>query len=66
MEYVRPMKTLSKVKISDGARREIEFLFHHKIATTIEKHNIPGSMIINIDQTPLKYVSTSTSQKSGK
>ena len=37
---------------------ETEFLFHHEIVTTIEKHNIPGSMIINIDQAPLKYVST--------
>ena len=36
-----------------------KFLFHHEIVDTIEKHNIPGSMIINIDQTPLKYVPTS-------
>ena len=59
MGYVRWMKTLFKVKIPDGVRLEIEFLFHHEIVTTIEKHNIPGSMIINIDQTLLKYVPTS-------
>ena len=59
MGYVRWIKTSSKVKIPDGTRREIEFLFHHEIVTMMEKHNIPGSMIINIDQTPLKHVPTS-------
>ena len=59
MGYVRRMKTSSKVKIPDGARCEIKFLFRHQIATTIERHNIPGSMVINIDKTPLKYVPTS-------
>ena len=59
MGYVRRMKTLSKIKIPDGARRETEFPFHHEIVTMTEKHNIPVSMIINIDQTPLKYVPTS-------
>ena len=58
MGYVRWMKTSSKVKIPDGTRREIEFLFHHEIITTIEKHNVSGSMIIDINQTPLKYVHT--------
>ena len=53
------METSSKVKIPEGTRREVEFLFHHEIVTTIKKHNIPGSMIINIDQAPLKYVPTS-------
>ena len=49
MWYVRWMKALFKVKIPDGASREIEFLFHHEIVTTIERRNIPGSMILNID-----------------
>ena len=48
MGFVRRMKTSTKVTIPDGAKREIEFLFHHEIVT----------MIINIDQTPLKYVPT--------
>ena len=59
MEYIRRMKTSSEDKVPGGARREIEFQFHDEIVTMIEKHNIPGSMIINIDQTPLKYVPTS-------
>ena len=60
MGYVRRMETSSKVKIPDDARCEIEFLFHHEIVTTIENHNIPGSVIINDNQTPLKYVPTSS------
>ena len=50
MRYVRRMKTSSKVKIPDSTRCEIEFLFHNEIVTTIEKYNIPGSMIINIEK----------------
>ena len=59
MGYVRRIKTSSKVKIPGGARREIEFLFHHEIVSRIKKHDIPGSMIINIDQTSQKYAPTS-------
>ena len=58
MGFVRRMKTSFKVSIPDGARKEIEFLFHHEIVSLIEEHDIPCSMIINIDQTPLKYVPT--------
>ena len=58
MGFVRRMKTSSKVSIPDGARKEIEFLFHHEIISLIEEHDIPCSVIINIDQTPLKYVPT--------
>ena len=53
------MKTSSKVKVPDGGRPEIKFLFHYEIVTRIKKCNIPGSMIININQAPLKYVPTS-------
>ena len=58
MGFVRRMKTSSKVSIPDGAKKEIEFLFHHEIVSLIEEHDIPCSMITNIDQTPLKYVPT--------
>ena len=58
MGFVRRRKTSSKATIPDGARKELEYLLHHEIVMMIEKHKIPYSMvIINIDQTPLKYVS---------
>ena len=52
-------KTSSKVDISDGARKEMEFLCHHDILSRVEEFNIPETLIINIDQTPLKYVPVS-------
>ena len=56
MNFVKRRKTSAKVDISDGARKEIEFLFLHDIVSKVEKYNIPSALIINIDQTPLKYV----------
>ena len=44
------------VKRRYGARKEIEFLFLHEIVSIVEKHKIPPALIVNIDQTPLKYV----------
>ena len=35
---------------------EIKFLFHHDIASKVEKFNFPHSLIINLDQTSTKYV----------
>ena len=56
MNFVKRRKTFSKVDIPDGARKEIEFLFLHEIVSVVEKYDIPSALIINIDQTPLKYV----------
>lgn len=46
-----------KVTIPDGEMKELEYLFHHEIVTMIEKHKTPHSVVINNDQTHLKYVS---------
>ena len=56
MHFVRRRKTSSKVDIPDGARKEIEFLFLHDVLSKVEKYKIPPALIINFDQTPLKYV----------
>ena len=56
MNFVKWRKTSSKVDIPDGARKEIEYLFLHEIVSIVEKHKIPPALIINIDQTLLKYV----------
>ena len=47
---VKRRKTSSKVDIPDGARKEIEFLFHHGIVSRVEEFNIPETLILNIDQ----------------
>ena len=56
MNFVKRRKTSSKVDIPDKARKEIEFLFLHEIVPKVEKHKISPELILNIDQTPLKYV----------
>ena len=56
MNFVKRGKTSSKVDIPDKARKKIEFLFLHEIVTKVDKHSIPPELILNIDQTPLKYV----------
>ena len=59
MGFVKRRKTSSKVEIPDAARKEIEFLFHHEIVSYVEKFKIPPSLVLNLDQTPLKYVPVS-------
>ena len=59
MGLVKCRKTSSKVEIPDEARKQIEFLFHHEIVTYVEKFKIPPSLILNLDQTPLKYLPVS-------
>ena len=59
MGFTRGMKTTGKVEIPEGAKQEAELLFLHKIVTLIEEHNITESLVMNLDQTPLKYVPVS-------
>ena len=56
MGFVRRRATTSKLEIPEGALKEAKLLFHHDIVSTVYKFNIPESLIINIDQTPTKYV----------
>ena len=55
MGFVRRTATTSKVEIPEGARKEAEVTYFLKIVSVIEKHKIPKSMVLNLDQTPLKY-----------
>ena len=59
MGFTRRMKTTGKVEIPEGAKQEAELLFLHNIVTLIEEHNILESLVMNLDQTPLKYVPVS-------
>ena len=56
MGFRRRMKTTGKVDILEGARKEAEFLYLHSITSLIERFEIPNSLVLNLDQTPLKYV----------
>lgn len=69
MGFVKRMCTTSKPEIPDRAVKEAKLLFQHQIASLVEEHAIPPSLIMNFDQTPLKYApvySNSLAKKGSK
>ena len=57
MGYIRRLGTTGKVDISEKLKAEIETVYLYSIVQKINEHKIPSSMIINLDQTPSKFVS---------
>ena len=57
--FVRQAKTTSKPEIPKRTKNEAALILHHQIVDLVEKYQIPSSMLINIDQTPLKYAPVS-------
>ena len=65
--FVRRFATTGKVGKPEGVKREAELLCINDIMNLIEIHNIPKSIVRNLDKTPLKYVpggNTKLAQKS--
>lgn len=56
MGFVRRQATTGKVEISESLKKEVEKTYFYSIVKKIEDHEIPHSMVINLDQTPTKYV----------
>ena len=56
MGFKKRMRTTGNVEIPKSARNEAELLYLHNIVTIVEKYEIPQSLIMNLDQTPLKYI----------
>ena len=50
------MRSTGEVEIPEGDRKEAESLYLNNIVTIVEKYEIPHSLIMNLDQTPLKYI----------
>ena len=50
--------TTGKICPSPQFLDEEEFTFQRNISALVSEHNIPSSLIIDIDQTPLSYVNT--------
>ena len=59
MGYVRRAKATSKEQISEAVQKETELIFQHKIEKIVEAHQIPNCVILNLDQTPSKFVPSS-------
>ena len=56
MGFVRRMTTTGKVEISEEVRKEAETSYLHSIVSIMGNNKIPKSVLINLDQTPSKYV----------
>ena len=56
MGMVRHMKKTSKLPIPEGAIKEAGLLFHRDIVSKVKRYKIPYALILNLDQTPSKYV----------
>ena len=59
MGFKRRAATTGKVDIPHGARKEAELTFLHDIVSKEENNKVPPSMILNLDQTPSKYIQSS-------
>ena len=59
MGFNRRAATTGKVDIPHGARKEAELTFLHDIVSKEENNKVPPSMILNLDQTPSKYIQSS-------
>ena len=66
--WTRRKETTGKPPLPVGAVEEAGIIFHHRIAKLVEKYKIPPSMIINIDQIPMKFapVANFTLNKKGE
>ena len=56
MGFQKGMQTTGKVEIPEGARKEAELLYLRNIITIVKKYKILHSLIMDLDQTPLKYI----------
>ena len=56
MVYIRRKGTTANLEIPAGLRKKVELLFNHQIVERVEVNQIPDSFVLNVDQTPSKYV----------
>ena len=57
MEWSKRKGTTGKIEPSKQFLVEEKLTFQRRIASIIEEHDIPKELILNLDQTPLSYVS---------
>ena len=57
MDWVKRSGTTGKVEPSAQFLAEEKFTFQRAISAVVYNHDIPADLVINLDQTPLSYVS---------
>ena len=55
MGFKKRTCTTPKPEIPELAKKEAKLIFQHQIAEVMERHSIPLPLVMNFDQTPLKY-----------
>ena len=60
MNFVGKTVTTSRPVVTEALWNEIWTLFLHDIFTLVQTYNILDELIINVDQTPSKYMRTSS------
>ena len=55
MGFVKRMSATGKVEIPEEAKTEYQLVYLHDIVTIAEEHKVPSCLILNLDQTPMKY-----------
>ena len=58
MNLSRRMVTTSRPIVTRTLWNEVRYQFLNEIVTAVALYNIPDELIINVDQTPSKFVST--------
>ena len=53
--FVKGTCITARPGISKGDRKEAELIFHQEITNLVERYSILPTLVINIDQNPLKY-----------
>ena len=57
MDWVKQKRTTGNVETSAQFLAEEKITFQRAISTVFDKHGIPAGLVINLDKTPLSYVS---------
>ena len=56
MGFVKRMSTTGKVEIREGAKYKAQLVYLHNIVAIAEEHKVPSCLILNLEQTPSKYI----------
>ena len=56
MGFVRRFSITGKFSIPEALRKELETQYLRDIVGKIEENNVSSSLVLNLDQTPSKYV----------
>ena len=57
MDWIKRKTTIEKIEPTAHFLAEEQFAFQRVTSTVVYNHDIPADLIINLDQTPLSYVS---------